>query len=186
MHLAITFWHINYLLAKRGRGDNGIVTVVTMALCASISRFWAAGMRPFCPVSVTHDRALVRPIVDASKKQKMYLAYSIGHVILYNQILYDKDGYVPSHARTLSPPTTPCIVAFEQPTTPSWNHSCVLDFTLINPPFHHDNFPSIDRNGVERCCPLTGRGMGGGLDPETTMSYYYNIASLKGARSKIN
>ena len=42
MHLAITFRHVNYLLTKRGRGDNGIVTVVTMALCAGAGRGYGA------------------------------------------------------------------------------------------------------------------------------------------------
>ena len=42
VHLAITFRHINYLLTKRGRGDNGIVTVVTMALCAGAGRGYGA------------------------------------------------------------------------------------------------------------------------------------------------
>ena len=34
--------YINYLLTKRGRGDNGIVTVVTMALCAGAGRGYGA------------------------------------------------------------------------------------------------------------------------------------------------
>ena len=42
MHVAIIFRHINYLLTKRGRGDNGIVTVVTMALCAGAGRGYGA------------------------------------------------------------------------------------------------------------------------------------------------